>query len=43
MGFAALVRELRDTMVEAVKDVEEHADAADAIRAAALRLLGAAG
>jgi hypothetical protein len=42
MGFAALVRELRDTMVEAVKDVEQHADTADVLRAAALRVIGGA-
>ena len=40
--FAALVRELRDTMVEAVKDVEQHADTADELRTAALRLIGGA-
>jgi hypothetical protein len=40
MGFAALVKELRDTMREAMKDVEDDSDALDEIRAsAALKLI----
>jgi hypothetical protein len=41
MGFAALVKELRETMAEAVKDVEQRSDTADQIRESALRLIGA--
>lgn len=42
MGFAALVNELRETMAEAVKDVEQRSDTADQIRESALRLIGGA-
>lgn len=42
MGFAAMVKELRDTMREAVKDVEQRSDTADQIRESALRLIGGA-
>src|SRR6266702_1836388 len=36
-GYAAVLKEYRDTMREAIADVEQHADTADELRAAALR------
>lgn len=39
MGFAALVKELRDTMQAALANVEREADTADEIREAALKLI----
>ena len=41
-GYAAMLKEYRDTMREAVADVEQHADTADELRTAALRLIGGA-
>ena len=43
MGFAALVRELRETMVEAVRDAEQRSDALDEIQQRALELLRGTG
>jgi len=41
-GYSGLLKEYRDTMREAMRDVEQHADAADQIREAALRLIAGA-
>jgi len=41
-GYAAVLKEYRDTMREAMADVEQHADTADELRAAALRVIGGA-
>jgi hypothetical protein len=41
-GYAATLKEYRDTMREAMADVEQHADTADVLRAAALRVIGGA-